>query len=80
MRKNLAQEKSGYKDVVSPINDGKPGARKLDQVISGASATASVQRAPGPGHKPQAPSKVGSKASSLKQQATSVKHQAVRDD
>ena len=53
---------------------------KSDQVISGASATASVQRAPGPGHKPQAPSKVGSKASSLKQQATSVKHQAVRDD
>ena len=29
----------------------------LDQVISGASATASVQRAPGPGLKPQASSK-----------------------
>jgi hypothetical protein len=29
---------------------------KSDQVISGASATASVQRAPGPGLKPQASS------------------------
>jgi hypothetical protein len=55
---------------------------KSDQVISGANATAKVERAPGPGQssKPQASSKVGSKASSLKQQATSVKRQAVRDD
>ena len=53
---------------------------KSDQVISGANATAKVERAPGPGHKLQAPSKVGSKASSLKQQAASVKLQAVRDD
>ena len=55
---------------------------KSDQVISGANATAKVERAPGPGQssKQQASSKVGSKASSLKQQATSVKRQAVRDD
>ena len=82
MRKNLAQEKSGYKDVVSPINDGKPGARKLDQVISGASATASVQRAPGPGHKPQAPSSKlqapSVKLSNQPVQASSDKRQALR--
>lgn len=55
---------------------------KSDQVISGANATAKVERAPGPGQssKQQASSKVGSKASSLKQQATSVKRQAVRND
>ena len=55
---------------------------KSDQVISGANATAKVERAPGPGQssKQQASSKVGSKASSHKQQATSVKRQAVRDD
>jgi len=29
---------------------------KSDQVISGAEATAEVERAPGPGHKPQASS------------------------
>ena len=55
---------------------------KSDQVISGANATAKVERAPGPGqsHKQQASSKVGSKASSLKQQATSIKRQAAQDD
>ena len=58
---------------------------KLDQVISGASATASVQRAPGPGpkleatsNKPQAASseKNRPQASSPKQQASSSKPQA----
>ena len=44
---------------------------KSDQVISGANATAKVERAPGPGLKRQ--------ASSDKQQAASVKHQAVQD-
>ena len=45
-----------------------------DQVISGASATASVQRAPGPGLKPQASS------NKLREiQASSVKHQATED-
>ncbi len=55
---------------------------KSDQVISRVDATAAGRRAPGPGQssKQQASSKVGSKASSLKQQATSVKRQAVRDD
>jgi len=41
---------------------------KSDQVISGANATAKVERAPGPGHKPQAPSS--------KPQASSAKRQA----
>ena len=51
---------------------------KLDQVISGASATASVQRAPDPGLKPQAAS---SKPQAIEeeQQASSVKHQATED-
>lgn len=60
---------------------------KSDQAISDEASTEATSVRPGPGHKPQAPSKVGSKASSLKQQATSVKrqatsvkHQAVRDD
>ena len=49
---------------------------KSDQVISGANATAKVERAPGPGHKlqaasakPQAPSSL-----SVKRQASSPKH------
>ena len=54
---------------------------KSDQVISGAEATAEVERAPGPGHKPQAPSiklQASSKpepssGSSFKHQAASVK-------
>jgi len=55
---------------------------KLDQVISGASATAPVQRAPGPGLKHQASStklqassqtKTSLSSESLKQQAASVK-------
>ena len=46
---------------------------KLDQVISGASATASVQRAPDPGLKPQAAS---SKPQAIEIQAASDKHQA----
>ena len=41
---------------------------KSDQVISGAEATAEVERAPGQGHKHQ--------ASSNKRQASSTKHQA----
>ncbi len=48
-----------------------PRGINSDQVISGASATASVQRAPGPGLKPQAPSEPGS--ASLKHQAASLK-------
>ena len=44
-----------------------------DQVISGASATAPVQRAPGPGLKHQA-----SSAKLKEPQATSDKHQAPR--
>ncbi len=44
---------------------------KLDQAISKEPATAGNQRSPGPGLKPQ--------ASSDKQQAASVKHQAVQD-
>ena len=41
---------------------------KSDQAISKEPATAGNQRAPGPGHKPQ--------ASSSKPQAPSIKHQA----
>ncbi len=46
---------------------------KSDQVISGASATASVQRAPGPGLKLQA---LKLQATSIKPQAASVKLEA----
>ena len=46
---------------------------KLDQAISEPSATAQVERAPGPGPKPQATS---SQASSGKHQAPSNKRQA----
>ena len=58
---------------------------KSDQVISGANATAKVERASGPGHKqqassskPQAPSfkRQASEASSDKPQAPSYKRQA----
>jgi len=51
---------------------------KSDQVISGASATASVQRAPGPGLKRQASSNKlrEIQASSGKRQAPSTKAQA----
>ena len=54
----------------------------LDQAISLKAHDGERERAPDPGQSPkqQATSKVGSKASSLKQQATSVKHQAVQDD
>ena len=50
-----------------------PRGINSDQVISGASATASVQRALDPGHKQQATS---SQASSGKLQAPSNKRQA----
>jgi hypothetical protein len=62
-----------------------PRGINSDQVISGASATASVQRAPGPGlkhqassAKPQAPSfeRYKRQASSPKLQASSFKPQA----
>ena len=64
-----------------------PRGINSDPVISGASATASVQRAPGPGLKPQAPSfkhqaqiKIYNKhqAPSCKPQASSHKRQAPR--
>ena len=48
-----------------------------DQVISGANATAKVERAPGPGHKQQATSKQegasNQQSTSSKAQATSLK-------
>jgi hypothetical protein len=48
---------------------------KTDQVISNGKATAGAQRAPDPGHKPQAPSikRQASSAKPIKQQATSLK-------
>ena len=53
---------------------------KLDQVISGAEATAEVERAPGPGLKPQASSfklQAASKPEPVQvQQASSGKRQA----
>ena len=48
---------------------------KSDQVISGAEATAEVERAPGQGLKPQASSSKH-QAASDKLQASSAKHQA----
>ena len=54
---------------------------KLDQVISGASATASVQRAPGPGPSLTRDSNAdGSEGSSSKRQATSNKPQAASSE
>ena len=55
-----------------------PGRPSLDQVISGAEATAEVERAPGPGLKPQASSSKhqASSAKLVKHQATSFKPQA----
>ena len=47
-----------------------------DQVISGANATAKVERAPGPGHKPQAPSSKQQASPGRKPQASSAKRQA----
>ena len=47
--------------------------KKSDQAISGAEATAEVERSPGPGHKRQATS---SQAASDKLQAPSNKRQA----
>ena len=57
---------------------------KLDQVISRGDATAAGRRAPGPGLKQQAieetvPHNDIEEATSSKQQAASVKHQAVQD-
>ena len=51
---------------------------KSDQVISGANATAKVERAPGPGPKQQASSikRQAPEASGDKHQAPSSKHQA----
>jgi len=51
---------------------------KLDQVISGANATAKVERAPGPGHKQQVSSSKhqASSAKLVKHQAASIKPQA----
>ena len=54
------------------------GYSQSDQAISNAEATAASERAPGQGHKPQAPSSESIKpqASSPKQQASSLKPQA----
>ena len=79
MRKNLAQEKPGFKDVVSPINDGKPGARKSDQAISESTHDGESERASGPGHKLQAAShkhQASSGKLSNQPQASSAKRQA----
>jgi len=55
-----------------------PARNKSDQVISGANATAKVERAPDQGHKPQASSSKPQASSSklIKKQATSFKPQA----
>jgi hypothetical protein len=52
---------------------------KLDQAISEPSATAQVERAPGPGPKQQAISSSKRQATSRKPQAPSDKHQAPSD-
>ena len=49
----------------------KASQEKKDQAISGADSTEKVERAPGPGPKPQ--------ASSTKRQAASIKRQAAQD-
>jgi len=51
---------------------------KSDQVISESTHDGESERAPGPGHKPQAPSskRQASSAKPIKQQATSFKPQA----
>jgi len=52
---------------------------KSDQAISGANATAKVERAPGPGHKPQAPSSKP-QASSNKLKGTSCSFDKTQAD
>ena len=52
---------------------------KSDQAISGAEATAEVERATGPGPSTSLGCRGGPKSSSSKPQAASIKHQAVQD-
>ena len=50
----LAQRSAVKEDLAS--SGSSPARNKSDQAISDGSATAHAQRAPGPGHKPQASS------------------------
>ena len=79
----LAKRNAVKEDLA--CSGSSPARNKSDQVISGANATAKVERAPDQGHKPQAPSSkpqasstklVKPQATSFKPQATSVKLQA----
>ena len=63
----LAKRNAVKEDLA--CSGSSPARNKSDQVISKEPATAGNQRSPGP----------GPKASSSKQQAASVKHQAVQD-
>ena len=50
----LAKRNAVKEDLA--CSGSSPARNKSDQAISGAEATAEVERSPGPGHKPQAPS------------------------
>ena len=66
----LAQRSAVKEDLAS--SGSSPARNKLDQAISGASATAPVQRATGPGLRGQA-KVLKPQAASSKQQATEIK-------
>ena len=67
----LAKRNAVKEDLA--CSGSSPARNKSDQVISNAEATAASERAPGQGHKPQAPSV---KLSNQPEQASSDKRQA----
>ena len=67
----LAKRNAVKEDLA--CSGSSPARNKSDQVISNAEATAASERAPGQGHKPQAP---GVKLSNQPEQASSDKRQA----
>jgi len=73
----LAKRNAVKEDLA--CSGSSPARNKSDQVISGANATAKVERAPGPGHKLQAASiklQASSGKLSNQPQASSAKRQA----
>ena len=69
----LAQRSAVKEDLAS--SGSSPARNKSDQVISSEAHDGERERAPGPGHKPQASSnkRQASSAKPIKQQATSIK-------
>ena len=67
----LAKRDAVKEDLARP--GSSPARNKSDQVISNAEATAASERAPGPGHKPQASS---TKRQAFEPTCSSAKRQA----